>query len=631
MPARSTWLRRALIVTAEAAVVGGAAAVLSIFVLGLRHANLHMPLSYAGDGNFYSMVTKSIIEHGWFFHNGHLGFPFGQELFDFPLTNDNLHLLAIKALTLGSSNYATVLNAFYLATYPVDALAAYFVLRQMGRSRCTAGLGALLFAFLPYHVFRGESHVMLAAYEAVPLGALLLYWQFQPAPMLFDESDPGWKPRLRNRRAIAAIVIALVLGATGAYYAVFSAVVLAAAGVGGLLAGWGWRRAISALALCALIAVSLGVNLAPSLLYTRSHGVDREARHADPVATEAFGLKLAQLVLPVPGHRIKKLASLEQKSINTVQPSETGENLGMIGAAGFLGLLAWGLTRLLRNRDTPLAPQLTPLAFGTLVMGLCGAVGGFSLLLALGGLPEIRSWNRVSLLIGFYALAAVGLALETAVARVKARRGAVLAGVVAVLLAFGIWDETTPAARPDYAGIKAAFARDDGVVKAAEQRLPRGAALFQLPFVKFPESPPVHNMTDYDHLRGYLHSSTLKWSYAEVKGRDHDWQEAVSALPLENMLPVLVGSGFDALWIDGAGYEDGGRDLAASLSRFTGPPIATSNDGRFYVFDLRPVAASLRGRYPDATIRAAAQAALQAVGDLRTAPAVTSVTATPAG
>src|SRR5205085_8467066 len=63
MPARSTWLRRALIVTAEGAVVAVAAVVLSILVLGLGHADLHLPLSYAGDGNFHSMLTKSIIEH----------------------------------------------------------------------------------------------------------------------------------------------------------------------------------------------------------------------------------------------------------------------------------------------------------------------------------------------------------------------------------------------------------------------------------------------------------------------------------------------------------------------------------------------------------------------------------------
>ena len=76
------------------------------------------------------------------------------------------------------------------------------------------------------------------------------------------------------------------------------------------------------------------------------------------------------------------------------------------------------------------------------------------------------------------------------------------------------------------------------------------------------------------------------------------------------------------MWIDGAGYEDGGQGLAAAVSRFTGPPIATSNDGRFYVFDLSAVATTLRARYPDAAIRAAAQAALHSVGDVRQAPAI---------
>ena len=53
--------------------------------------------------------------------------------------------------------------------------------------------------------------------------------------------------------------------------------------------------------------------------------------------------------------------------------------------------------------------------------------------------------------------------------------------------------------------------------------------VFQLPYVPFPENPPVQQMSDYDHLRGALHSRTLKWSYPTMRGRWGDtWQRAIA-------------------------------------------------------------------------------------------------------
>jgi len=53
-----------------------------------------------------------------------------------------------------SGSPAVTINAFYLLTYPLDALAAFWALRRLGVSRPASLACAVLFALLPYHFFR---------------------------------------------------------------------------------------------------------------------------------------------------------------------------------------------------------------------------------------------------------------------------------------------------------------------------------------------------------------------------------------------------------------------------------------------------------------------------------------------
>src|SRR5262249_49893349 len=116
--------------------------------------------------------------------------------------------------------------------------------------------------------------------------------------------------------------------------------------------------------------------------------------------------------------------------------------------------------------------------------------------------------------------------------------------------------------------------------------LPPETAVLQLPYVKFPENPPVERMADYDHFDGYLHSDTLRWSYGVVRGRDN-WQDGQRDLPLPAQLARARDAGFGAVWLDRYGYRDDGRSLDAELTQCLGAPIAESEDGRRAVYELR--------------------------------------------
>jgi phosphoglycerol transferase len=111
--------------------------------------------------------------------------------------------------------------------------------------------------------------------------------------------------------------------------------------------------------------------------------------------------------------------------------------------------------------------------------------------------------------------------------------------------------------------------------------------VFQLPVMAFPESPRIHNMRDYEHLRLFLHTTSLRYSYGQVKGRtDANWQRDVAALPRPDMVAALERYGFAALLINRNAYEDRAGELAGDLAAVGLPVLVDLGD--FVVFRLTP-------------------------------------------
>ena len=142
-------------------------------VFDIRPEALKWPFAYRGDTMFYQVVVKSVTEHGWFLNVPLLGAPHSLDLRDVPTSDNNLHILILRLLSLGSSHYPTVLNAFYLLGFVLVFLSAFGVFRYLGVAWWTGVSAALLFAFAPFHIQRGEHHLFLSAYWQVPLAVLL--------------------------------------------------------------------------------------------------------------------------------------------------------------------------------------------------------------------------------------------------------------------------------------------------------------------------------------------------------------------------------------------------------------------------------------------------------------------------
>lgn len=565
-------------------------------VLQLWRADPHVPVSLGIDNEFSLMVIKNVLREGWANQTQHLGAPFGQQLYDFPtVAADVLHLLVIKGIGLLSDDPALVMNWFYGLTFFIVSACAFLALRMLKISPAVASAAAILYSFLPYHFVRGGyyGHLTLSAYYAVPLACALCVRQLGDEPLLElrSASTEGREARLKRSRAALALVICVLVALTGVYYAVFTIFLLAFAGVARALAARSLRPLLSSLVLTAVTVTTLAIALLPNLMYIRGHGLNQEVARRVPTESEIYGLKIVNLVLPTPDHRIEALDN--QFGERSVLPGEGTETLGFVGAAGFIGLVLTAFRRLLGPSRSVSAPT-NSMASLVLFTVLLGTVAGFSAVFASFGLVQIRAWNRLSVFVGFLALGAVALAIDRLSARASGLRVAVARLVLALLvLLVGILDQTTASFVPRYEEVSRMWRADDAFIQAVERRYGQ-ADVFQLPIMPFPEPSPVGKLFGNTQLRGYLHSDALRWSFGGMRGRESDWQDQLLPLPPLEVVPRLALAGFEALYIDRGGYEDHAVEVERQLGPYLGKPLVSADD-RLAVYDLRPIQRQLEG------------------------------------
>lgn len=566
-----------------------AAAVLALAAvwigLDLAHLDWRVPLNYSGDALAVASHYKTIIETGWFTHQDELGAPYGQFYSDYPQA-DNLHFLIANVLRVFTGDFGVLMNVYFVLGFPLAAMAAVWFLRLVGVSRTLAVALAVVYALAPYHFVKGQGHLFLATYFVVPL-ALGIVW-------LVATGRPLWSRRIVSARNLGTLGILVVLGTASSYYSIFVALVLAVVGLAKLWQTRRWRPFFGAAAAGLVIAGTMAVNLLPSLLYRLANGVNEAVLVRSPPEAELYSFKLSALLLPVPGHRFGPFATLRQL-YDTYYPLPSEEPaLGLIAAAGFVALVIVAVYFLLTaGRTRWRAPRshiraLALLAGLTLVAFLFGTVGGLSTLLSFVGFP-IRSWNRIAILIAMLALAAVGLLLDRLIRRAR-RRWAVALPLALVLVLLAMWDQIPPVDPAARAATVASFDSDEAFVRQIEQTVESGCLIYQLPYIAFPESPPVNGVTDSEELRPFLHSDELRWSAGGIKGRAPiDEVGAYASLPLPEMLAALDGIDACGIVLDRAAYtdtavEDGIEQAVAGR----GGTVFDAPDGRFVFIGLAP-------------------------------------------
>ena len=568
--------------------VGLLSVLILLWVMQLWKADLRIPFVYFEDALFNGMLIKGMIDNGWYLYNNFIAIPHGLNISDFP-TPDNFPFLIMKLISLVFPNWALTINLYFLATFPLATLTSFYVFRNFQLPYFPSIVAAVLFAFLPYHLLRGERHLILSGYYLIPLVVMVALWiSMGNLPLItHDETKTGFRLAILEFKPFCSLVICILTASSGIYYAFFACYLLM---IGGISAYFSKRRlhcfAISVI-LISTIGVVFMINILPTILFHFKNGGNPVVAHRAPVEAEFLGMKITQLFIPIDTHGIPFIVNLKRKYADQPLPNEGSEYLGLFGAIGFALLILQLLKRRIDSGDHAILLQkLSELNIFAVLLGTIGGVGSlFALLIS----PSIRAYNRISVYIAFLSLFAFVILLHKIEKEYITSRSRkfIFFGMLGVILFIGVLDQTPRYLVPHYQQIKLTYNQDHEFINRIEANVPRNSMIFQLPFVPFPENPPVHKMEDYDHFRGYLHSTTLRWSYGAMKGREGDrWLREISTKPPAEFVKTLAATGFSGIYLDRNGYPDAGKDLEIKLASILDTNPIVSSDNRLLFFNM---------------------------------------------
>ncbi len=588
------------------------------FIYQLWDYPLGIPFNYTGDALVNGMVFKEIADCGWFFTEDRLGAPFAQHHQDWPQPNVSTHV-AVKLLSMFTQNWAAMMNVVYLVGFPLIALSSWWVLRKLNVERWIAGALGIAYAFLPFHLLREQSHIYLANYAVIPLALWLCIEVLSGHALLKRHTRSFGSFNWHNTRTIA---IAVFLAAQDPYYGFLGAALLLFATIANAFVDRRWNETAKNTAVVALILSVIVACSTPALLYYRKHGPNplNAVRHAGE--TEAFALKWIHLLLPPQGHRIDALGDFSNWYYRSFPlPSEgTSASLGILGALGVLVLSTLVFARLIKPaaiHDASLRHLTSLAAFAFLF----ATVGGLATITAFIT-PMFRSVNRMSLFLGFAALAAIGIILTRVVNHRQLPRSIPLAPFIAAILVFvAIFDQVTPAM--GFGGLpnqpvdidgnpiatsrssrsettRTLYLQDQQFFRNVERTIGPDRMIYVLPPVEFLDTSSDSRLREMQPMAAFLHTTTTRWSYGGQEGRlEYLWQQRLSPTnEPDAFLFDVVAAGFDGLLVERRGYEDRASSLIEQITSMTHvTPVRDTADTRSF-FDLRNYAATLRSTEP---------------------------------
>lgn len=575
----------------EYAVVILVTGVFLVSVFPIWKLKLQIPLlQYSWDALFSAYSFKAIIDNGWVYSNPYIGAPYGSNLLDFP-GSDSLHYALAFIISLVTSKTFTVYNLYYYLGFFLTSVSSFYVLRKLKINFIIALPVAVAYSFLPYHFLRYE-HIYLASYFMLPL-CLWLYYAISTGEWHILNKKEGSRKNsysIEKSKIAPILLICLFTASSGIYYSVFMIMV-------GFFAWFYYlisereqrsRQKSVNMGLVALLIFTITLaNLAPSIIYRSVNGPP-STPVAERLWTEAdtHGLKIASLLLPSPLHRIRSLRDITTRyneSALLVFDTKAAP-LGLLGVLG-LTISIWFLL-FGTEHNHPLKK------FGVINL-LCifiATVGGFGSMFAFLVNPSLRAFSRISVVIGFVSLAAFALLVNSFVNSKRLTGKPVVSGLILALLLFVVWFDQAyfPDFQEMYQDHTLRYLADVQYARQIEEKVQKGAHVFQLPYMQFPENGQLNGMFDYDHFRPYLYSTGLHWSYGGVKGRASAiFAEETSQLPADQMVKALKEEGFSAISIDRRGYQDNGTSIEAALKIALGADPIYSYDQRYLFFLIK--------------------------------------------
>ena len=564
-------------------VAAGAACIsmlIACFSLGIWQMDLSVLPGIGGDGVLAAFLSKSIQENGWkgVFINTMVGAPDSSSLIDVPFFDYNMIFL-IWIINKCTGNYIKTIYVFYILTYGMSAISMFFLLKQLNIKRFVNFVISILFAAAPCHFYRGIGHITLSNYFTIPLGVYLAFVIYENYFSLWEQN--GDKKKLR-KKSIGMLLLAVLTGTGQLYFSFFSFIAMLMALIIVMLRKGSFKPLRNEGILVYSTCLSMFAGVVPKIMYGVLHGQNQIAGIRVPMEAELYGMKIIELLLPVSYSRIGFLADINTKyATSGVWVSENIMSpLGMAASMAFLILCGWFMYSFLVRKKNKLSGRLDFIAFMIFIFVLFCTVGGFGTLFNFLITPQIRAYNRASILIACFALTGLAVLLNAVTKKT------VYSIVCVLLLVTGIYDQVLIHARGWQDPITVLQHDYQQFFEQVEAGLQEHAMVYELPHMNFPEAPAIHNMQDYTPFLGYLFTESVRWSYGGIIGRNDAAKELyIDQGKSQRFLNGIKESGFCGVLIDTYAYEDDGQEMIQYYKKFEYKEIV-SNDKRFYFYKI---------------------------------------------
>lgn len=512
----------------------------------------------AAENQYVPFLPKNIMR---------MGAPYYCSLSDYPQVEEWMfYLPGVLSKWIGLFAAA---NAAVLVAQLMACVCFYLVARVLDCKWWWAFAGGIAFGFAQFALARSIHHINVTNYWYVPVCLLIAGW--------ITRNEIG---ALRGRRYLFCLGASFVIGMQNPYYTnMFLQLVILGAFYQYFRQGW--KPAIEAAGVVAASAFGFFLMSLDTFWYHLTHGGNPNALVRPYIWLELSALKFMDMLVPPPDHPL--FGALGQAYYKMVAfPCEVPPScyLGLLGIACLVWLIVVSVRRLVAvpGRNLPME------AWQVLWILAYSAVGGLNCLAGVFGVTVFRSSTR-------YCIFILPIVLLFALKRLSKKRidtetGLVLAGVCALL---ALWDQTPPV--PTDAKIETmaqVVDSDRQFTQTIEARLPKGAMVFQLPIMEFPECP-APGVPPSDHFRPYLHSKDLRFSFGAVKGRPAaQWQKALEKGSFPQVIHALETYGFAAVYVNRNGFQDRGEGVLNAFKQLGYDQVVQSKKGDLFCVMIHP-------------------------------------------
>lgn len=542
-----------------------------------------------GDLLLGGMSYKNMLESYSLWQGTHLGAPFNFEMYDFPALANLIISIPIFLFGKVFGNAITAMFIIMVLSFPITAILSYYAIRQFKIENSIAMIGAITYAFIPFKFLRNWGHYSYGnSLVVIPMAVTLLYWLYEDKELLVIK-----KEMFKYKKNIITVIFIICIGISEVYFAYFFCFFIALVTLIKLLNYKDKILSIKKSIIMVLgIILTVIINLLPSIVNSLRGLGTTEPPIRMAAEAEIYGLKLVHLFLPS-GTGINFLDSIFNKYISTTvyNNENTSAFLGVFGCVGFIiliiGLFSNGFFKK-REKEIKFLSKLNIAAF------LLATMGGFSYFISAFLFSSVRAYNRISVFIAFFSVLALCIVASMLIEynnKIINKRIVIISISIIALISI-IFNGATISCLTTK-NIYAYTKNNEYIstfIKEIEAQVSKDAMIYEMPYYKFPESPPQNGMSDYALAIPYIYSNNnLRWSYGCYKGTYGDlWHRAVAQLPMKDRIMRLSDVGFEGIYIDSAAYKpDELKNLLNDLNNILGSTPIISSDNRMYFYSMK--------------------------------------------